>query len=100
MLISEEYREIHCKKGKIRGIKRPAMNQCVPILLHITCIQCNIEMVITQYYTILHITSFSAMKLVVLFRLGIESNFRIQFAQDLEHEIKMMFVQELAVPKI
>ena len=39
------------------------------------------------------------MKLVVLFRLGIESNFRIQFAQDLEHEIKMMFVQELAVPK-
>ena len=53
MLVSEQYCEIHCKKGKIWGIKQPALNQYFSILLHIACIQCNIELVInkiTQYY--------------------------------------------------
>ena len=42
------------QKGENWGIKQPAMNQYVSILLHITCISCNIEMGITQYYSILH----------------------------------------------
>ena len=42
------------QRDKIWGIKQPAMNQYFSILLHITCIWCNIVLGITQYYSILH----------------------------------------------
>ena len=53
MLVSELtslYCEIHCKKGNIRGIKQPEMNQYFLILLHITWVLNWVLHNITQYY--------------------------------------------------
>ena len=87
MLVSEQYCESHCKKGKIWGIKQPAKNQYysilhafnvilkwvlhnitqyyidIIILLNITCILGSIQINTTeyyiQYYSILHVKSYN-----------------------------------------